>query len=404
MNRRLLVLSTLRRLSRYKARSIFMGLGIVVGVIATVVLLSLEVRLKDRFRSFLAEAYPSDGIVLFAGSGPMGEPARRNLSIDDVEAIAARTGLVEWDPLVVTDTREVRGPAGVVPIALVGSSERAARVRRRGVTAGRFLDASDVASRARVALVGATAAEKLVPGTSPIGERVFVDGIGFEIVGVLERRGADPHGNDQDDTLVVPYTTMQESMVRTTAIAGAMFRVPDRTRVEALSREMVEFLRSEHGIAPGQADDFSVFTSARMQGIFRRVFRTVELFAPALSATLFLISALVVLALQQIGVESRRREIGLRRAIGARQRDIRSQFVVEALAVSAIAALVGLLLAEAVVVLMAPLAAREFGMTAVSVLPIARPVAFGAALATGLVGALRPARRAARLDPIAALR
>jgi len=404
MNRTLLVRSTLRRLSRFKARSFFMGLGITVGVLATVVLLSLESRVKSRFLGFLADAYPADGIVLFSGSGPMGGAPRRYLSIEEIETVAARTGMKDWDPQVLVGFRDVRGPAGVARIAIAGGSERAPWVRRRGASAGRYFDAAEVSSRSKVALLGATAAERLMPWRLPVGERIFIDNLAFEVVGVLERRGADPHGRDLDDTIVVPYTTLQATLARSTAVAGAMFRVADRGRVEALSREVTRILREEHGVVEGQPDDFAVFTSASMQSFFRRAFRSFDLFGPLLSAALFLVSVLVVMTLQQLGVQSRRQEIGLRRAVGARERDVESQFVVETMFITVLAALSGLLLAEAAFPLLAPVLERSFGLVGAGGTPSARLIAGAAALATGLLGAIRPARRAARLDPIVALR
>jgi len=404
MNGQLLARSALVRLWRYKSRSFFTGLAIALGVVSTVTLLTLEGRVRERFRLFLEDAYPADGIVLFAGSGPMGGPGRRNLRLEDVETIAAETGLDEWDPLVMVGFRDVRGDGAAQRVSIVGGSHRAPHVRRRGAVEGAYFDAADVASAARVALLGTTAAGKLFPGRSPVGERVFVDNLAFEVAGVLEPRGADPHGGDRDDVIVVPYTTLQSTLSRSTALSGVMFRVADRTRVEALAREMTSIVRAEHGIAAGQPDDFSVFTSASMQAMFRHSFRTVQLFGPLLSATLFLIAALVVLTLGQLGVKARRREIGLRRAVGARGRDIETQLVIETLALSTLAALAGLLLAQTAFVVLGPLAERKFGLGELTASPTAAILALLGAWIAGLAGGVWPARRAARLDPIAALR
>jgi len=404
MNGALLVRSVLARLLRYKARNFFVGLGMTVGVVATVTLLTLESRVEGRFQEFLENAYPADGIVLFSGSGPMGGPGKRNLKIEDIEMLAARTGVDQWDPAVFVGFRDVRGDGAVQRVAISGGSDRAPYVRRRGAGDGAYFEAADVASAARVALLGTTAAAKLFPGRSPVGERVFVDNLAFEVKGVLEPRGSDPHGGDQDDVLVVPYTTLQSTLARTTAISGAMFRIADRSRVEALGREMVDLLRAEHQIAAGQPDDFSLFTAASMQTMFRRSFRTYKLFGPLLAVTLFLISALVVLTLGQLGVKARRREIGLRKAVGARSRDVETQFVVETLAVSAVAALLGLVLAEVAFVALAPLVERKFGLTGLAASPASMLFAVGGAVVAGLAGSLLPARRAARLDPISTLR
>ncbi|MGH7337145.1 MAG: ABC transporter permease, partial [Myxococcota bacterium] len=359
---------------------------------------------EERFRRFLDDLYPADGIVVYAGGGPMSPGGKRNLKIEDAEAIAAATGIGDWDPLVFAGPRDVRVLGETQPAGLVGMSERAERVRRRSVFEGEFLSAAEVRNRARVALIGRTTAERLFPNGDPIGKELFVDNVGFEVKGVLEPRGADPHGGDQDNVVVVPYTTLLEAIVRKTAISGATFRLADRDRVEATAEEIRQLVRERHRIGPGQTDDFSVFTATSMNAMFRRTFRTFELFIPLIAGTLFLIAALVILSLQQLAVKARAREIGLRRAVGASVGDVERQFVLEIGLVAAGAALAGLALAQIGFVFLAPMLAKKFGIVGANADPIVVLIAIAAALVTGLLGALLPARKAARLDPVAALR
>src|SRR6185295_4290493 len=160
-----------------------------VGVLATVLLGSLAGSVKERFRLFLDDAYPADSIVIFAGGGPMSRGGPRQLKLPDVEAIAAATGIRDWDPLAFAGPRDVRAGGESASIGLIGMSERAERVRRRSVEEGAFFGAADVQSRSHVALIGANSAAKLFPGASAVGSRIFVDGVPFDVVGVLERRG-----------------------------------------------------------------------------------------------------------------------------------------------------------------------------------------------------------------------
>ena len=405
MNRSLLLRSIWLRVIRFKGKTLVMGLGILLGVFATVLLLSLAVGVRERFRAFLDDAYPADGIVVFAGSGPMGSNAgRRSLKLPDVETLAAETGAREWDPAVYLGPRDIRHEGTTVRVGVEGHSEKAERVRRRSVASGEFFSAADVRSRAAVALIGTTTARELFGGESPLGARIFIDNLPFAIKGVLERQGADPHGLDQDDVVQIPYTTLMDRMSHSIAISAATFRLADRSRVEATSQEFIRILRREHQIAPGQSDDFSVFTSARMQAMFQRMFRTIEMFIPLISGTVFLIAALVILSILQIGMKARRRELGLRKAVGARGRDLQTQIVLEVLAVAAVAAIVGVALAQVGLTALAPLLAKKMGVKLLVLSPLGVAVAIGGALLAGLLGGLLPARKAARLDAVASLR
>lgn len=404
MNRALLLRAIVARLSRFRAKTLFMGIGIAIAVLATVLLASVATRVRSRFQAFIGDMYPSDAVVLFAGGGPMSSGGRRNLRLTDVETVVQTLGIKAWDPLVFAGPRDVRRGDQVLQVGVVGLSEQAERVRRRSVQEGRYLTADEVRSRARVALIGSTAAARLFPGESPVGAQIIIDNLPFEIRGVLESVGVDPHGGDQDNTLIVPYTTMMDGMIRTTGISGATLIIEDRSRVEAASREVADIVRRLHQIGEGQQDDFSVFTSAAMQRMFERNFRTVDLFVPLICGTLFLISALVVLAILQVSVKARRREIGLRKALGARAQDVTRHLLIEILIVAAAASLAGLLLAQAGLWLLAPLLARKMGVVGVAPSAAAMLIAVAAAIATGLVGGWLPARRAARLDPVAALR
>ncbi|MGH9442377.1 MAG: ABC transporter permease [Thermoanaerobaculia bacterium] len=405
MNRKLLFRSVFSRLWRFKAKSIFMGLGIMVGVLATVLLQSVAGSVRSRFLEFLGRAYPSDAIVLMGGSGPMGGPAGRNsVKLADVETVASALAVSDWDPSIVVGSRDVKRAGNSVRVNVAGMSEKAESVRRRSVAEGEFLSADDVRSRANVALLGATTARALFPGESPIGAEIFIDNAPFRVKGVLEPAGVDVHGGDDDAVIAVPYTTLMERMLRINFVSSATFVLADRNRVEGASKEVVRILRERHGIAQGQKDDFSVFTSVSMRELFDRSFRTFTIFVPLIAGTVFLISAVVILSILQISIKGRVAEIGLRKAVGARPRDLQAQIVLEIVMVSAAACLAGVILARLGIALAAPMLAARMGVHHVTTPISVVVVAVAAALSTGLLGGILPARRAAGLDPVEALR
>jgi putative ABC transport system permease protein len=405
MNQALLFRSILLRVWRFKAKTLFMGLGVTIAVLATVLLQTVAGNVREAFSAFVANAYPADSIVLVGGTGFMGAgPGRNKLKLADVQTVVNTLGITDWDPVVYIGPRDVKNEGNNFLIGVAGYSEKAEGIRRHSTQDGEFFTADDVKNRASVALLGSTTAKKLFPGRSPVGAQVFIDNMPFQVKGVLETIGVDPHGEDQDDVIQVPYTTLMEKMVKVTSISGATLVVGDPSRMEETGKEITRIMRERHQIAEGDDDDFSVLNATLMQELVRKTFRTFDIFVPLIAATAFLISAMVILSIMQISIKGRTPEIGLRKAVGARPRDLRSQIILEVLIISGAASFVGLLLAQAGLLAVAPLLAAKFGVKHVGSPPLLPVLAVCGAVATGLLGAILPARRAAKLDPVKALK
>jgi putative ABC transport system permease protein len=405
MNTPLLMKSVTSRLWRFKGRTISMGLGITIGVLATVVLQAVAGTLEGRFLAFINRAYPADAVVLMAGGGPMSRSSGgAKLKLADVETAAASLGVTDWDPLVFAGPRDVKHGANSASISVIGHSEKAESVRRESAAEGEFFSADDIRGRAAVALLGKTAAKTLFPGEPAVGAQLFIDNVPFTVKGVLEPNGVDVHGNDQDNVIQVPYTTLMEKMLRVTSISAATMLLGDAKRVGPAQREITRLIRERHQIAEGQKDDFVVLTSDSIMTMFNRSFRTLRIFVPLIAATAFIISALVILAIMQLSIKARVSEIGLRKAVGARDRDLRLQLFLEVIMVSAVASAFGLLLAEVGIAALTPTLAVRFGVKHVSTPLVLLAVAVAASIATGVLGSLLPARRAAAMNPVEALR
>ena len=405
MNTPLLLRSIFARIWRFKARTLAMGLGIVIAVLATVLLQTVATGAEGAFIRFIEKAYPADGLVLMGGSGPMGGGGgRRSVKPEDVETVVSTMGLREWDPMVFGGMRDVNHSGNVISVSVVGHSERAETVRRRSVREGEFISAEDVEDRSRVALIGTTTAAALFPGESPVGMELFIDNLSFTVKGVLEPAGVDPHGIDMDNTIHVPWTTLMEAMLHIDYFASVTFIVEDLDRVDDAREQMLGIMRERHSIGPDEEDDFSIFSAALMRAMFDRSFRTFTAFVPLIAGTAFLISALVVLAIMQISMRGRIAEIGLRKAVGARPRDLQAQIVLEVAIVAVAASLAGVILARIGITLAAPMLLAKMGIEALSISTSAVFVAVAGAIVTGIAGGVFPAHRAARLDPVAALR
>jgi putative ABC transport system permease protein len=406
MNRELFVRTVLRRMTRFKGRALLMSLGVVVSVLATVLVASLSGTIRSAFDGFIGRLYPDDGITLVAGSSFMGGGlGRDNLRVKDVEAVAAALpAIVAWDPSNMAGRRDIKIGDRVTRVLVAGSSARYPKVRRHYAMEGAFFTADEVAARSRVALIGPTTARTLFAGSSPVGATLFIDNVPYQVKGLLEPRGMSPHGDDLDDVVMVPYTVVMDSILKMDFLRGASFKVARADDAEAIAEQMRTIMRERHDIRAGQRDDFTVVTPRQMHEMVASTFRTLNLFVVLICAAAFLVSALVLLAVMLASIRQRTPEIGLRKAVGADLAHIRDQVISEVTVIAGAGCAVGIVLAYPLIAIIGPLLAARFGFTGATISLNSIVIATAAALVTGVVGALWPAMRAARLNPVDALR
>ncbi len=401
MNKKLLMVHVLRPLARYKLRSFLMSVGIVLGVAALVVTRALGAGAKHEIMEKVNRMFSSTSIMVTAGGGGMeASGGVTSLKIADIVAVTeALDEVVAWDPFQVLPGQDVKHRDRVRRVNVWGSSEQAERVRDRGVIAGEPMTAEDVATAARVALIGTQAAAALFEGEDPIGRRVMVGSVPFQIKGVLEPYGMDPHGDNRDDELQVPISTLMRRLSNVDYIQAATLLVDPPDRVEPAAEEVAAILRRRHVLAESEADDFSLFTPALVRKMVDRANRVLDVFLPAAAGLALSVAAIVIANLMLINVRRRLPEIGLRKAMGATDRQIWLQFLIEAVAVTFLSGLFGIVLGVAAVAF----ATSHIRVPALLTVD-AVVLALLAATAVGVVAGFVPARRAARLDPVDALK
>jgi putative ABC transport system permease protein len=406
MNSELFVRTVVRRLTRFKGRALLMSLGVIVSVLATVLVASLSGTIHAAFDGFIGRIYPDDGITLAAGAGFMGGGlGRDNLRVKDVEAIAAAVpAIVAWAPQNSAGRRDIKVGERNTRAVVVGYSDKHPEVRRQSVAEGEFFTADEVAARARVVLLGRTTARALFGDSSPVGATLFVDNAPYRVRGVLESLGMSPHGDDLDEVIAVPYTVVMDSLVKADFLRAASFRIARAEDAESVAEQIRAILRQRHDLRAGQRDDFTVVTPRQMHQMVASTFRTLNVFVVLICAAAFVVSALVLLAVMLASVRQRTAEIGLRKAVGADLAHIRDQVIAEVTVIAAAGCAFGIMLAYPLIAAIGPLLAARFGFAGATISLNAVAIATSAALITGVLGALWPALRAARLNPVDALR
>ena len=398
---RLLKQSTIA-LHRNRLRSVLVILGVMVGIGALTVVVSITKganrKVMDRVKNF-----GPTGIMLFAGGGrslPGGDPSAETLTLQDAEAIESQIDGVDYTC-----------PQVNRPRVAISYQDRSSEVTTWGVcpefeeawnwhvVEGEFFSGQDYDSMARVVVIGQTVAEELFAGVDPIGESLRMGNASYRITGVLAPRGTSPGGGDMDDRLVIPLTTAMRRAFNTTSVTVVRVRVSGIDKVESVSSEIRALLRERHRLQPPEPDDFRVVTPEAVLDLTRSVSGTLNTTLLAVTAISLLVGGVVLMNLMLLSVAERRHEIGLRRALGGKRRDVLLQFLFEAMMLTSAGGGVGLIVGIA--------GALVIGRVTTSPAEISwEPMVMAVVLSwvVGLVFGLLPARRASRLHPVEALR
>jgi putative ABC transport system permease protein len=403
MKRTLLVRQSLRALLRYKLRSGFMMLGTFLGIASLTLVISIGKGAQRKILATVRQLFGSSSILVMARGtrfmgGPRADAAR--LTVDDVAAIAEELPQIEvWDPQQAVPDAPVRRGDAATTARVLGHSERFGQTWERRVTRGEAFGASSVSASARVAMIGETVARRLFPGEDPLDGEVLIGAVPFRVIGILEPFGTDLHGMDRDNEIVVPISTLMRRVMNVDTIAAAKLVVAQGAGVAANVTEVRRILRQRHAIAEGRPDDFTILSAVEVQKNVAMIQKVLFLYLPLVAGVALLVGGIVSATLMLSAVSERIAEIGLRRAVGARPKDIRTQFLLETAITTLLGGVAGVLAGGAA----AEMVATRFHLGEIFSWPA---VLLGIALSilTGLAAGVAPARRAAALQPVEALR
>jgi putative ABC transport system permease protein len=267
------------------------------------------------------------------------------------------------------------------------------------VDSGDFISDEDVRGLARVVLLGQTVARELFGDADPVGETVRIENVASKVKGVMAKKGASPEGGDLDDRVTIPITTFARRLYNVTYLSNIVVQLQDVSRMPETAAAITKLLRERHHIVPPKQDDFGVRTPEGMVKVFAGTTQTLTLFLGIVSAIALLVGGLVIMNIMLVSVGERTREIGLRRAMGARRKDILTQFLAEALVVSVSGGVIGTALG-----ILGTLIVRVATKTPAVVSWQALGLSAFFSITIGVVFGVHPARRAAFLDPVEALR
>jgi len=406
MNAAQLLASAWRSLTRSKLRSFLMMLGVIVGIASLTALASVgEATRQETMRQFKRMLGTFDTLTIRPGAGSTrGMPSlgavEPSLKFGDGPAIAAgvrgvrRVALVQQAFDLDVSYRDETS----VPLVL-GVSPNWAEVRGEVVASGEHLSDEDDRTLARVTVIGSDVAQTLFHGDEPLGKVIRIADVPFQVKGVMASRGAGPGGVSLDNVLVIPVSTSAKRLFNRDYLTTLVVQLDDADESDRVADDVRSLLRERHRIIPPAEDDFTVGSPRATLAEITSVGTMLSKIVTGVAAIATLIGGAVIMSLMLIGVSERRREIGLRRAVGATRRDVLRQFLVEAALISAVGGAIGIVIGAGGATLGALLQklppAYEWPTIA---------AAFALSLAVGILFGLYPAWKAAHVDPIEALR
>jgi putative ABC transport system permease protein len=401
--------TALRALRINRLRSALTTLGIVIGVAAVITMVALgggaHHQVIAQIRSLGANLLIVVPGSATEGAARLGAGTRHTLTEDDAQAIARQV------PLVALAAPAVEGTAQIIwgnrnwSTSVVGAMPEHFQARDWQIALGNLFTAREVSAAGKLAILGDTVAERLFDRTDPLGATIRIKNVPFTVVGVLSPKGNNASGQDQDDIVFVPLSTAKLRLfggaegLDPGAVGFINVEVISAAAMDDAQRAIEALLRQRHRVAPDAPDDFTVQNMTAVFAAQREASRDLMLLLAAVASVSLLAGGINIMTMMLVSIAERTREIGVRVAVGARGRDIRNQFLIEAVTLCALGGLVGIALGAA-----AAVAFARLGGWLVFLSPEAMLVAFAVAAAVGVVSGLYPALRAARLDPIEALR
>ena len=392
-----------RALRRNKMRTVLTMLGIIFGVGAVIAMVALGKGAKAQVESRIA-ALGQNVVMIFAGdfrrggvSSGMGSAG--TLTVEDAEAIQTEV------PNVAAVSPEVRSGGQVMAgennlnTQILGEGVDYLIIRQWDLAEGVMFTEADVRSATKVGVLGKTTADKLFPDGGAVGQIIRVRNVPVRVLGVLNRKGASMGGDDQDDRVIVPYTTGMKRFAGTTTLRSIIVSAISGEQLTEVQNAVTELLRQRHRIPAGRDDDFIIRNQQEISDTMTATADTMTTLLAGVAIISLIVGGIGIMNIMLVSVTERTREIGIRMAVGARGRDILLQFLIEAVTLSSLGGLLGILLGVLSAELLTLIKSWPTQVSSASII-----IAFISSAIVGIISGFYPAWKASRLDPIEALR
>jgi putative ABC transport system permease protein len=392
----------LRSLLANKLRSSLTMLGIIIGVGAVIAMISVAQGAREQTMQRIQQL-GTNVLVVFPGQQRMGAAfggfgSMQILKPEDVDAIRRSCPSVRAASPEVRRNAQVKYKNRNTNTNVSGVSPEYSEIRNYPVQQGRFITQREVDSMARVCVIGQTVYENLFNGSSCIGKTIRIRGVSFKVVGLLAPKGAQGFGNP-DDIIFVPYTTAMRRLFGIDFINSISVQAVSEERMNAAYQEVESLMRRRQRLNPGQENNFRIMNQAEFVQTAEDVSRTFTLLLAGIASVSLLVGGIGIMNIMLVSVTERTREIGIRKAVGAKRRDILLQFLIEAMTLSLVGGLIGVAAGLGASYVLASASGWQVHITMQPIL-----LAFGFSAAVGIFFGIYPAQKASALNPIEALR
>ncbi len=404
MNIQNLLKIALKALSNNKMRCFLTMLGVIIGVGAVIAMLAIGQGSKNSIKAQISEM-GSNMIMIFPGGENRGGVRQssddmQTLKPSDYEALVNEaSGIASITPTVNSQGQWVNGNNNY-PSSAQGVNTQFLDIRQRKVAQGEMFTEEDVRNAAKVCVLGKTLVDNLFPdGTDPVGKVVRFGKIPLTVVGVLDEKGYNTMGQDQDDMALVPYTTVMKRMLAIDYLQGIQASAVDEAQTEQTIEQITSILREQHKLREGADNNFTIRSMQELASMINSTSSMMTMLLAAVASISLLVGGIGIMNIMIVSVTERTREIGLRMSIGATGRDIMMQFLIEAIIISVTGGLLGILLG----------ALATWGISAIAHWPVAIDgssviLSFMVCTLIGIIFGFYPAAKASNLDPIEAIR